>query len=118
MRMRRIALVIYEGETEVKALRESLNPSTGVYKLVEMKKVEQFCISIERDSDGTYIAFNVDNSHYVLLGRGATVDEAKRDFENSMREVREYEIEERGEASPLLSAEPEYRFDVSSLFEY
>jgi len=36
MRMRRIALVIYEGETEVKALREFQNPSTGVYKLVEM----------------------------------------------------------------------------------
>jgi len=38
MRMRRIALVIYEGETEVKALRELQNPSTGVYKLVEMLK--------------------------------------------------------------------------------
>jgi len=35
MRMRRIAHVIYEGETEVKALRELQNPSTGIYNLLK-----------------------------------------------------------------------------------
>ena len=57
-------------------------------------------------------------SPYTLMGRGATVKEAKADFLNSMQEVRESEEERRGKASPILSAEPVFKFDLASLFEY
>ena len=39
-----------------------------------------FIVTIEKDKDGTYIAYNVDESPYTLIGRGATVKEAKADF--------------------------------------
>ena len=54
-----------------------------------------FIVTIEKDKDGTYIAYNVDESPYTLIGRGATVKEAKADFANSMQEIKESE-EERG----------------------
>lgn len=55
-------------------------------------------MTIEKDKDGTYIAYNVDESPYTLIGRGATVKEAKADFANSMQEIKESE-EERGGGS-------------------
>ena len=75
-------------------------------------------MTIEKDKDGTYIAYNVDESPYTLIGRGATVKEAKADFANSMQEIKESEEERKGAAAPILSAAPAFRFDLSSLFEY
>ena len=72
-------------------------------------------MTIEKDKDGTYIAYNVDESPYTLIGHGATVKEAKADFANSMQESEE---ERKGAAAPILSAAPAFRFDLSSLFEY
>lgn len=77
-----------------------------------------FIVTIEKDKDGTYIAYNVDESPYTLIGRGATVKEAKADFANSMQEIKESEEERKGAAAPILSAAPAFRFDLSSLFEY
>lgn len=77
-----------------------------------------FIVTIEKDKDGTYIAYNVDESPYTLIGRGATVKEAKADFANSMQEIKESEEEREGAAAPILSAAPAFRFDLSSLFEY
>ena len=57
-----------------------------------------FIVTIEKEKDGTYIAYNVDESPYTLIGRGATVKEAKADFANSMQEIKESE-EERGRLS-------------------
>lgn len=74
-----------------------------------------FIVTIEKDKDGTYIAYNVDESPYTLIGRGATVKEAKADFANSMQEIKESEEERKGAAAPILSAAPAFRF---SLFEY
>lgn len=79
---------------------------------------KNFIVTIEKDNDGTFVAYNVDESPYTLMGRGATVKEAKADFLNSMQEVRESEEERRGKASPILSAEPVFKFDLASLFEY
>lgn len=79
---------------------------------------EQFKVTIEKDNDGTYIAYNTDDNDYTLIGRGGTVKEAKADFANSMCEVAATELDREGKASPILSAEPEYKFDLSSLFEY
>ena len=58
-----------------------------------------FIVTIEKEKDGTYIAYNVDESPYTLIGRGATVKEAKADFANSMQEIKESE-EERGGGCP------------------
>lgn len=77
-----------------------------------------FIVTIEKDKDGTYIAYNVDESPYTLIGRGATVKEAKTDFANSMQEIKESEEERKGVAASILSAAPAFRFDLSSLFEY
>ncbi len=43
---------------------------------------KSFIVSIEKDVDGSYIAYNIDDSDFTLLGRGATVTEAKNDFSN------------------------------------
>lgn len=81
-------------------------------------KDEKFLVTIEKDSDGTFVAYNVDESPYTLIGRGATVKEAKADFANSMQEVKASEEEREGAAAPILSAVPAFSFDLSSLFEY
>ena len=80
--------------------------------------MEQFKVTIEKDSDGSYIAYDVDNDKYVLLGRGDTVQEAKDDFINSVDEIRQSAIK-RGEAvDEILTNAPEFSFDLASLFEY
>ncbi len=79
---------------------------------------ERFIVSIEKDADGTYIAYNENGDGYALIGRGDTVGEAKEDFANSMSEVAVSEKEKKGSVTEILTAEPEYRFSLSSLFEY
>lgn len=75
-------------------------------------------VSIEKQSDGTYIAYNTDGEHCTLIGTGDTVKEAKDDFFNSLEEVSSDYIE-RGQTVPAeLTAEVEFHFDISSLFEY
>lgn len=75
-------------------------------------------VSIEKQSDGSYIAYNTDGEHCVLIGTGDTVQEAKEDFFNSIKEVIEDYIE-RGQTVPEeLQQEPEFHFDISSLFEF
>ena len=79
---------------------------------------KNFIVTIEKDSDGTFIAYNTDASPYTLIGRGSTVKDAKADFMNSMQEVKASEEEREGAAAPILSASPVFKFDLSSLFEY
>lgn len=75
-------------------------------------------VSIEKQSDGSYIAYNTDGEHCVLIGTGDTVKEAKEDFFNSIKEV-SADYTERGQAVPEeLQQEPEFHFDISSLFEF
>lgn len=75
-------------------------------------------VSIEKQSDGTYIAYNTDGEKVQLIGTGDTVKEAKDDFFNSIDEVR-CDYIERGETVPAeLSSEVEFHFDISSLFEF
>lgn len=75
-------------------------------------------VSIEKQSDGSYIAYNTDGDHCTLIGTGDTVKEAKEDFFNSIEEVKSSYIE-RGDVVPEeLSSEVEFGFDISSLFEY
>ena len=80
--------------------------------------MKRLTVRIEKQDDGTYIAYNIDNDKVALLGTGDRVSEAKDDFLNSMAEVKE-SYEERGNGVPEeLMNEPEFHFDVSSLFEY
>lgn len=75
-------------------------------------------VSIEKQSDGTYIAYNTTGEKVSIIGTGDTVREAKEDFFNSVEEVRGDYVE-RGETVPEAREESvNFRFDLSSLFEY
>ena len=87
-------------------------------KDIKYMEDKNFIVTIEKDNDGTFIAYNVDESPYTLIGRGATVKEAKTDFANSVQEVKASEMERNGAAAPILSAAPVFNFDLSSLFDY
>jgi len=73
---------------------------------------------IERGKDGTYGIFTSDIGS-VIIGEGKTVAEAKADFENSLREVRQF-AEEDGVELPedLANATFVYKYDLASLFNY
>lgn len=75
-------------------------------------------VSIEKQSDGTYIAYNKDGEHCTLIGTGNSVKEAKEDFFNSIEETKEI-YHDLGEEIPSELYDPiEFNFDISSLFEY
>lgn len=75
-------------------------------------------VTIEKQSDGTYIAYNTEENESSLIGTGTTVSEAKDDFFNSIQEVIET-LEAMGEQVPdYLLGEPEFKFDLASFFEY
>lgn len=75
-------------------------------------------VSIEKQSDGTYIAYNTDGEKVILIGTGETVKEAKEDFFNSIEEIKETYIELNEAIPAYLSTEVIFRFDINSLFEY
>lgn len=75
-------------------------------------------VSIEKQSDGTYIAYNTTGEKVQLIGTGDTVKEAKEDFLNSIDEVKESYIDLGDEMPACLSEDIEFQFDLSSLFEY
>jgi len=78
----------------------------------------KFIVSIEKESDGSYIAYNTNGKGFSLIGTGKSIDAAKADFAVSMKGVAQ-SITERGEKVPyILTAEPEYKFNLTSLFEY
>lgn len=79
---------------------------------------KKFKVSIEKQEDGSYIAYNTNADGYSLIGTGETVKDAKADFLSSMKEIKEIEKKEQKTPNPILSAEPEFKFDLSSLFEY
>ena len=73
-------------------------------------------VSIEKQSDGSYIAYNTTGDKVQLIGTGASVKEAKDDFFNSIEEVKESYID-LGDKMPAC-LDVEFHFDISSLFEY
>ena len=75
-------------------------------------------VAIEKQNDGTYIAFNTESDKFTAIGSGATIAEAKEDFFNSIEEMKEV-YQEHGDEMPaeLLEA-PIFKFDLSSFFEY
>ncbi len=75
-------------------------------------------VCIEKQSDGTYIAYNTDGGKVQLIGTGDTVKEAKEDLFNSIEEVKGDYIERGGSVPDELTREVVFHFDISSLFEY
>lgn len=73
---------------------------------------------IEKGKDGTFGIFTPD-IQATIIGEGATVAEAKADFENSVREMMA-SYTENGEEVPgeLQDIEFEYKYDVASVFNY
>lgn len=73
---------------------------------------------IEKGKDGTFGIFTPD-IQATIIGDGATVAEAKADFENSVCEVLA-SYTENGEEVPgeLQDIEFEYKYDVASVFDY
>jgi predicted RNase H-like HicB family nuclease len=70
---------------------------------------------IEKGKDGTY-CICTPNIQSCIIGIGNTVEEAKSDFENSVREVFEA-YEENNDKLPdeLIDITFEYKYDISSL---
>ena len=59
-----------------------------------MIKLWAMKVTIEKDGDGSYIAYNTDDCKYVLLGRGNSVKDAKSDFMDSVAEIKANETEQ------------------------
>ena len=63
-------------------------------------------VVIQKQNDGTFIAYNTNVDGLSLIGTGRTIDEAKEDFCNSMNEVaetyKENEIPECLKNTPLF----------------
>ncbi|MDE6479253.1 MAG: hypothetical protein K2L45_03210 [Muribaculaceae bacterium] len=75
-------------------------------------------VKIEKQSDGSYIAYNTTGDYVTLIGTGDTVSEAKEDFKASYNGVKE-SYESRGSFMPTeLTEDIDFHFDLSSLFEY
>ncbi len=75
-------------------------------------------VSIEKQSDGSYIAYNTTGDKVQLIGTGDSVKEAKEDFFNSLDEVLQSYNEIGDDIPEFLNEQIEFRFDITSLFEY
>ena len=75
-------------------------------------------VSIEKQNDGTYIAYNKESDEFTALGTGGTIAEAKEDFFNSVEEMKEVYQENGDEVPAALMEKPTFKFDLASFFEY
>jgi predicted RNase H-like HicB family nuclease len=70
---------------------------------------------IERGKDGTFGIFTPDINS-TIIGNGNTVEEAKADFENSVREIIQFYKEDGIELpDELKNIEFVYRYDIASV---
>lgn len=60
----------------------------------------------ERNDDGSYVIYSVETDGIVAIGTGVTEQEAREDFENSLKELAEDMTDE--EKARLIT-KPEYR---------
>ena len=73
---------------------------------------------IERGKDGTFGIFTPDINH-TIIGDGNTVEEAKVDFENSVREmILSYTENNRELPDELKDIQFVYKYDIASMFNY
>jgi predicted RNase H-like HicB family nuclease len=73
---------------------------------------------IERGKDGVFGVFTPDINS-TIIGAGNTVEEAKADFENSVREIIQFYKEDGLELpDELKGIQFVYKYDVASIFDY
>jgi len=73
---------------------------------------------IEKGKDGTYSIFTPNIDH-VIIGSGDTVEKAKKDFENSVKEILAFYTEEDKKIpTELKNITFEYQYDMASFFNY
>ncbi|MDR3217865.1 MAG: type II toxin-antitoxin system HicB family antitoxin [Dysgonamonadaceae bacterium] len=73
---------------------------------------------IEKGKDGTFGIFTPDINH-TIIGEGNTVEEAKADFENSVKEMILSYVENGQEIhEELKDIEFVYKYDIASMFDY
>ena len=75
-------------------------------------------VAIEKQKDGTYIAYNSESDEFTALGTGSTIAEAKEDFFNSIEEIKGVYQESGEEVPASLVEKPTFKFDLASFFEY
>ena len=71
---------------------------------------------IEKGKDGTFGIHTPDLDH-TIIGEGQGVEEAKMDFENSLKEMLASYTDETM-PDELRDLEVQYKYDLSSLFDY
>jgi len=73
---------------------------------------------IEKGKDSMYTIFTPKINSFVI-GIGNTVEEAKADFENSIKEVKESYVDNNEELpKELQNITFEYKYDIASFFNY
>ena len=73
---------------------------------------------IEKGKDGIFGIFTPDINS-TIIGEGSTVEEAKADFENSVREILQFYKEDGIELpDELKDIEFVYKYDIASIFNY
>jgi len=73
---------------------------------------------IEKGKDGSYGIFTP-YLQSCIIGDGKTVEEAKADFENSVKEMKEAYIDTKGKLpKELTNVTFEYKYDIASFFNY
>jgi predicted RNase H-like HicB family nuclease len=71
---------------------------------------------IEKGKDGTFGIYTPDIKH-TIIGDGSTVEEAKADFENSVREmILSYTETDREIPDELKDIKFIYKYDIASMF--
>ena len=71
---------------------------------------------IEKGKDNTFGIFTSD-LQLTVSGGGETVEEAKADFETTLKDVRAY-LDEQGVPNELTDVTFEYKYDVVSMPDY
>ena len=73
---------------------------------------------IEKGKDGTFGIFTP-NIKSCIIGEGNTIEEAKADFENSVREIKEAYLENNDRLpKELVDVTFEYKYDIPSFLSY
>ena len=73
---------------------------------------------IERGKDGAFGIFTPDINS-TIIGDGNTVEEAKADFENSLKEIMQfYKEDEKELPDELKDIQFVYKYDIASMFNY
>lgn len=75
-------------------------------------------VVIEKGEDGTYSAYPKDLKA-TIIGEGDTASEAKKDFLNSYKEVKDFYLDTDGVIPEYLdNLDFEYTFDIPAFFNY